>query len=150
MNTPEGVEGCRYAELSICLPEDWKISEEDFQDEDNYWPVRWLKMLARFPHSYNTWLSYGHTIPNGDPAEPFTSNTELNTMVLLPSVMFDQGFHTLQLENKEIDFYALVPLYSEEVELKLKKGVDALFDGFDEHAVSDVVELDRPNTAWKK
>ncbi len=150
MNTPEGVEGCRYAELSICLPEDWKISEEDFQDEDNYWPVRWLKMLARFPHSYNTWLSYGHTIPNGDPAEPFTSNTELNTMVLLPSVMFDQGFHTLQLENKEIDFYALVPLYSEEVELKLKKGVDALFDGFDEHAVSDVVELDRPNTARKK
>jgi hypothetical protein len=150
MKTPEGFDGSPYAELSICLPEDWKISEEDFTDEENYWPVRWLKMLARFPHSYNTWLGYGHTIPNGDPAEPFTSDTELNTMVLLPSVQFDPGFHTLELENKKINFYALVPLYSEEVELKLKKGIEKLFDGFDKYAVSDVFELNRPNTVKKK
>ena len=92
MNTPEGLDAGKYAELSICLPGDWKISEEDFKDEKNYWPVRWLKFLARFPHEYNTWLGFGHTIPNGDPAKAFAGNTKLNTMLLLPSILFDDAF----------------------------------------------------------
>lgn len=150
MQTPDKVQGCEYAELSICLPEDWAISEKDLEDEKNYWPIRWLKYLARFPHEYNTWLSFGHTIPNGDPAEPFAENTRLNTMVLLPTIVFGEGFHTLTLKDKSIDFYTLIPLYSEEVTLKMKKGVEALFDGFDKFGVTDIVQIDRPNTAKKK
>ncbi|MEM9340969.1 MAG: suppressor of fused domain protein, partial [Bacteroidota bacterium] len=85
MNTPEGAEDCKFAELVICLPESWKLSEEDQKNENNYWPIRWLKYLARFPHEYNTWFWWGHTIPNGDPAEQFADNTQLNTMLLLPT-----------------------------------------------------------------
>jgi len=150
MNTPEGVEGCDYAELSICLPEEWKISEEDFKDEKNYWPIRFLKYLARFPHEYNTWLSYGHTIPNGNPPEAFAENTKLNTMILLPSIMFGDKFPILELENKKITFYTLIPLYDEEVALKMAKGVDALFDGFDKFGLTDVLQINRPNTIVKK
>ncbi|WP_379953053.1 suppressor of fused domain protein [Dokdonia sp. R78006] len=150
MNTPEDVIDCDYAEISICLPASWKISEEDFKDENNYWPIRWLKQIARFPHEYNTWVGYGHTIPNGNPAEPFAPNTQLNTMVLLPTIVFKEDFHSLKLANKTIDFYTLIPLYSEEVNVKIKKGVEALFDGFDKHAVTDILELNRPNTAKRK
>jgi len=150
MQTPEGIEGCEYAELSICLPEDWKISEDDFKEEKNYWPIRWLKYLARFPHEYNTWINYGHTIPNGDPAESFAENTELNTIILLPSVVLGNNFHTLKLKNKSIDFFALIPLYQEEVNLKLNKGSDALFDAFDKFEVSDILKIDRVNTAKRK
>ena len=32
MTTPPGAEEVRYAELSICLPADWKLSEEDFKE----------------------------------------------------------------------------------------------------------------------
>ena len=147
MKTPNDVENCDDAELCICLPDSWKVSNEEFKDENNYWPIRWLKYLARFPHEFDTWLSYGHTIPNGDPAEPFANNTKLNTMVLLPTIIFDKSFHTLKLENKSIDFYTLVPLYTEEVELKLKKGVEALFDGFDKFGINDIIDLDRPCSA---
>ena len=121
MNKPKGVTGFDYAELTICLPEDWKLSEEDFKEENNYWPLRWLKMLARLPHEYNSWLSYGHTVPNGNPAEPFANNTQLNTMMLLPSIVFDEEFQTLRLANKTIDFFALIPLYTEEMNLMLRK-----------------------------
>lgn len=150
MQTPEGVEGGNYAELSICLPKDWKISEEDFKDENNYWPVRWLKYLARFPHEHQTWLGYGHTIPNGDPAEPLAENTALNSMLLLPTVIFRKDFQTLVLKDKTINFYTLVPLYTEEVNLKMKKGVEALFRGFDKFGVNDIVNMNRPNTVRKK
>src|SRR5687767_4018341 len=40
----------RYAELLLCLPPDWPLTSEAFQNEANYWPVRWLKRLARLPH----------------------------------------------------------------------------------------------------
>ena len=150
MNLPAELEGYEYAELSICLPEGWKMSEEDLKDEKNYWPIRWLKYLARFPHKYNTWLGFGHTIPNGDPAEPFAGNTQLNTVTLLPSVVFNDEFRTLDLENKTIHFYSLVPLYSEEVELKMREGIEALFDGFDSIGVSDILDINRPSTVRKK
>lgn len=150
MHTPEGVKNCEYAELCFCLPEDWELSQEAFTDEEHYWPVRWLKLLARFPHAYNTWLCYGHTIPNGDPAMPLSGDTNLNTMLLLPPVVFDDEFRTLRLKNKSIDFYSLIPLYQEEVDLKLRKGVEALFDGFDKYGVNDILDLNRPNTAQRK
>lgn len=150
MNTPEGAEGSKFAELVICLPESWKLSEEDQKDENNYWPLRWLKYLARFPHEYNTWFWWSHTIPNGDPAEPFADNTELNTMLLLPTLAFGEGFQTLEVPNKKIHFFTLIPLYTEEVNLKMKKGVEALYDGFDKYGISDIVDISRPLTVKKK
>lgn len=150
MNTPEDAKDCEYAELCICLPENWKISEEDFEDENNYWPIRWLKYMARFPHEYNTWLGYGHTIPNGDPAESFANNTKLNTMLLLHDISLNVEFHCLKTEKKEINFYSLIPLYTEETNLKLKKGVDALYDAFDKINLSAVLDLNRPNSVGKK
>jgi len=150
MSTPEDVENANFAELSICLPEEWNISEEDFEDEKNYWPIRWLKYMARFPHDYDTWLGWGHTLPNGDPAEPFAENTKLNTILLLPTIVFGEEFHQLKLKEKSINFLTLIPLYNEEVELKMKNGVEALFDGFDEYGITDILDVDRPNTAKKK
>lgn len=150
MSTPEDIEDSDFAELSICLPGHWKISQKDFEDDTNYWPVRWLKILSRFPHEYNTWLGYGHTIPNGDPAVGFAKNTELSSMLLLPSIVFSEEFRVLKLDNKSINFYTLIPLFEEEVELKMKKGVDSLFDGFDKYGVSDILQIDRANTAKSK
>jgi len=150
MKAPEGMEEAQYAELCICLPADWKLSEEDFKDDKNYWPIRWLKFLARFPHEYDTWLWWGHTIPNGNPPSPFSTNTKLNTMLLMPTVAFGEAFHQLKLESKTINFFTLMPLYTEEVELKMKSGVEALLDGFEKYNVSDTLDINRPNTVKRK
>ncbi len=150
MNTSDGLEGSQYAELSICLPEHWKLSDDDIKDDLNYWPIGWLKYLARFPHENDTCLGYGYTIPNGNPAAPLTEGTQLNTMLLLPTIVFNDEFHELVLPNKTIQFYSLIPLYAEEIELKLSQGVEALFDGFDKFGVSDVLQLNRPNTVKRR
>ena len=148
MNAPEDLKGyADYAELCISLLANWKFDQESMKDDTNYWPVRWLKYLARFPHVFNTWLSYGHTIPNGDPAEPFAENTECNTMLLLPSILHPEEFQQLEVNGKKINFFALYPLYEEEVNIKLRYGLEGLFDGFEKHRVSDLLRLDRPNTA---
>jgi hypothetical protein len=71
MNIPEHVGSTRHMELMITLPEYWQLDEEAFNNENWYWPVRTLTYLASFPHKYDTYFAWGHTIPNGNPAKPF-------------------------------------------------------------------------------
>ncbi|WP_028544859.1 suppressor of fused domain protein [Paenibacillus taiwanensis] len=153
MTVPEGAENFKYAELMICLPASWKVSEEAFQEEVNYWPVRWLKTLARMPHEYDTWLYAAHTIPNGDPAEPFADNTKLAGMMLtIPTTVEElEAFFSLPLaEDKEVHFFGLIPLYKEEMDYKLKHGVDELFDKLNKIGVNEIVQVDRKNVCKKR
>jgi hypothetical protein len=143
-----------YAELCILLPSTWNIPLDAadvgaaFEDENVYWPIRWLKMLARLPHEYNTWLGFGHTIPNGEDAEPFADGTELGCMLLLTALSLPEEFQTLAVSpDKTVQFYTLYPIYREEMELKMERSVDALLDKFDEYGIGDVLDLTRPNAA---
>lgn len=146
MTVPEGAEELRFAELLVSLPPDWPLGEEDFQDEKNYWPIRTLKILARLPHEYDTWLGFGPTIPRGDPPEPFADNTQLCGSVILPPIQFPEEFHELVLsEDKTVHFYAVVPLYREELEFKLKHGVEKLLGRFGKHDIGPVLDVRRPN-----
>jgi suppressor of fused protein SUFU len=151
MTVPEGLDEYRYAELCILLPANWPLSEESFKDENNYWPIRTMKFLARFPHELDTWIGHGHTIPNGADAAPFADNTKFGCVILMPSISLSEDFFKLKVdENKEIYFYCLYPLYKEEMEYKLTKGFDALIDKFEKYRINDVVDLNRKNTCLKK
>lgn len=151
MAVPEGSGVPRHLELMVTLPADWQLSQEAFQDERWYWPVRLLKFLARFPHKYDTWLGWGHTIPNGDPATPYADNTGLCGAIVLPSVSVPGEFHELRIDpGKTIHFMSLVPLYEDEMNFKLRKGSDELLDRFDRHRISDIIAIDRKNVCRKR
>ena len=157
MAAPAGFEEHKFTELCILLPESWPLEildqekmEEAFKDERNYWPIRWLKMIARFPHEYNTWISHGHTIPNGENAEPFADNTKLGCVMLMPSLSLGGKFYELKIdENKTIKFYCLYPLYKEEMDFKIKKGLDPLLEKFEKYNILDVIDIERRNTCSK-
>jgi len=146
MACPEGLEACAFAELLIRLPADWPITREAFRDEKHYWPIRWLKILARFPHEYDTWLFEGHTIPNGDPPGPFAEGTKFSGWMLHPAVLAPPEFHTLPVSaEKSIHFFAIYPLYDSEMQLKLNKGAEKLIAKFEKHGVTEVVDIHRPD-----
>ncbi|PZP51131.1 MAG: hypothetical protein DI598_03920 [Pseudopedobacter saltans] len=144
----ENVERYNHAELMVVLPADWPIGDEEFKEANNYWPVYFLKMIARFPHEYKTWIGYGHTIPNGQNAEPI-ANTGFGCILTLPPMLtFPEEFLTLETKDGTIiNFLATIPLYEEEMNLKLEEGTDALLDRFDEFEISEVIDIDRPNVA---
>jgi hypothetical protein len=147
MNTPVGREDYRYAELMVCLPSDWSLSNEAFENHDHYWPIYWLKMLARLPHEHNSWLGSGHTIPNGNPAEHLSDKTEMNGVILLPPLRVSQEFHSLKMDDEHsVHFYCIVPLFDEEMSFKLDKGFDALSDKFDKYHINELIDLTRKNT----
>ena len=157
MTVPQGAEDHRFAELLILLPRDWPLEFENFKvlsetiDETAYWPIRWLKTIAMFPHSYDTWVGWGHTIPNGENAEPLADNTKLGCILLMPSISIPIDFYKLTTQDgKAIEFFCLYPLYKEEMEYKLKNGTDKLLDKFDKYGVKDLINSQRPNTCIKK
>lgn len=150
MTVPEGMEEFNRAELLIALPENWINSGEAFRDESNYWPTRWLKYLGRLPHEYDTWIGEGHTIPNNSPPEPI-ANTNFVGVMLSSPYWLDEDFRKLVAKNGDVvSFYELVPLYAEEMDLKLEKGSDELERRFEKHNIGHVLDIDRRNVAKSK
>ena len=116
-----------------------------------WWPIGVMKFLARFPHKYETWLGDGHTIPNGDPPDAFAPNTKLNGTIILPPLNVPADFRTLSVaDGANIHFMSCIPLYQEEMDLKLKKGADALIHLFDKHDISEIIDPERKNVARKR
>ena len=130
----------QWAELCILLPASWPLGDEAWQDETNFWPIQWLKQLARLPHEYESWLWASHTIPNGDPPEPFAPGTDLCGWILLPPISLPTEFVELKIDDeKTVRFFALWALHEDEMNLKLKKGADPLIDLLAAQDVSDVL-----------
>jgi len=150
MEAPNGQEDWRYSELMVCLPPDWPVGDDAFKEDKNYWPIWVLKMLARFPHKYKTWISWGHTIPNGDPGEPYAENTKLCCAILLPPIDVHRDFFSLRVnDDVTIKFLCVVPIYKEEMDFKLKYGYEGLTDKFDKYKINEVIDINRKNVCKK-
>jgi len=133
----------RFAELLVCLPPDWPLTPEAFQQEDNYWPVRWLKRLARMPHQQDGWLGVGHTVPNGDPPQPFAANTRFCCWLIDQPILFPQSAQKLRVSDRSVNIYSIVPLYLEEVVHKIREGSGSLGRLLDQAKVSELIALER-------
>lgn len=131
------------AELFLLLPGSWPLSKESTPPEAAYWPIRIMKFMARFPHQYHTWLGWGHTMPNGPDYTP------LDDSVGFGGVVFSGGDGPLgRLETKDghrLNLLHLIPCYKEEIEYKLKCGMDELMRLFQEKDVPIILDPQRPN-----
>jgi hypothetical protein len=142
MNVPEELADSRLerAEAMICLPPDWQF--DDLENETWYWPLRWLKIIARLPIEESAWLGWGHTIPNG---RPFADNTELSNIMLLNPGAFGHKSFTCGLPGGEtVNFYQIIPLYEEELAFKIKNSAEILLDFMDSDCL-EYVRIDREN-----
>lgn len=148
MTLPEGHNISPYAELMIDLPADWPLTQADFRDERNYWPMRLLKQVARLPHEYRTWIGEWHSVPNGDPAEPYAPGVPFTGVVITPLLDVAPAARTIDVgDGTRINLLALVPLHPAEVTLKLTQGAHALIDALDRGGVTQLLDPNRPSFA---
>ncbi|MDR1625374.1 MAG: suppressor of fused domain protein [Spirochaetia bacterium] len=144
MNVPEDLKEYRLgrAELLVCLPPDWRLDEEAMKDENWYWPLRWLKIMARLPGEQDTWLGWGHTVPNDG---PFAENTRFTAMMLVgPGAFGEKSLKCEMPDGSFVNFYQMVPLYEEEVQFKLKTNAELLLKLFDNKSM-ECVDIHRQN-----
>jgi hypothetical protein len=131
------------AELVLFLPPTWNIKSDK---EEDYWPIRQLKALARLPIQCDTWLGYGHTVSSDMENMPYADNTGFCSMMLLTAVNQDLQRLDLRLPQLgKINFYQLFPLYKEELEYKQNHDANALLDLFEDDDIMPIVNNFRKN-----
>jgi hypothetical protein len=142
MSVPEENEEYQFAELFIQLPEKWPLTKQAMKDPNYAWPLDWLRSIAQYPFENDTWLGAPATIiANGDPPERLAPKIKFTSLLLLAE-------HELRSRTgRKINLYRISPLYSEERELEMKKGIGALLQAFDRKDIPFVVDLKRPNAA---
>lgn len=142
MTVPENEEHLKFAELTMLLPKDWKLNQEDFEDENNYWPIRLLKQLSIFPHLNETWLAYGHTVPLDD---SFKVDHNFNSVLIVESIRLHEDFTYIETEEKEIYIYSVIPIYIEEREYIIEYGTNKFLELFDKYDIDEIIDINRKN-----
>ncbi len=136
-----------YAELFWFLPSSWNPGKPGQagteMPESEYWPIRLLKFLARFPHTYHTWLAYGHTVPNGPEYAPLCEETKLGG-VAITQFTGDMGGFTAA-DGEKMNLLMPIPAYREEIEFKLQYGMEELDKRFNEGGLPMVIDPQRRN-----
>lgn len=124
-----------YAELMISLPPTWNIEDENYN-----WVLDQLMHLAYIPFTFYFSYEWGHLENN---FEPFTYGTELSAVAILYPEMKRENSGLLKLENRNLQFYQIVPLYDEEYTYALKNGMKNLLLLDTEQKISYVVDMKR-------
>lgn len=135
------------SELYLFLPGDWVLGGPGKTAKDispaHFWPIQMLKFLARFPHMYQTWLAYGHTLPNGPEYAPLDSSVGFGGAVINCG---DGPLSTLTArDGRLLHLYQVIFAYKEEIEYKLKYGMEGLNQVFQEQDMSPILDPKRPN-----
>ena len=131
------------AELVLYLPPTWNINSGK---EEDYWPIRQLKALARLPVQCDTWLGYGHTISSDQKNNPYANNTKFCSIMLIAALNQDYKVLDFRMDGLgKINFYQLFPLYKEELEFKQCSGTETLLGLFDDTDILPVLNNNRRN-----
>jgi len=136
MNTPPGVP--RRAELIgyLTAPPD--------PDDPEPLEVYLMRHLATFPARHDTWFGHGHTVPNGN-YQPFTTDCELTgSLLVVPTFFEDEEFlNGLTIDGDEVIFLWQVLLTTDELEYKLRHGLEDLFALFSIKQFPPYFDFDR-------
>lgn len=124
-----------FAELMISLPPDW-----NFDDKNYTWAIDELIQLTYIPFTYFFAYEWGYLENN---FEPFSSNTKLSAVSILYPEMKKENSGFLKLENRNLQFYQIVPLYDEEYTFALKNGMKNLLLLDVEKKIGFVIDMNR-------
>ncbi|WP_043583345.1 suppressor of fused domain protein [Geminisphaera colitermitum] len=155
MVPPKMYSDWKYAELFLCLPTSWRIDYDNWQKDENAWPLRILANIARLPHRHATWIWYGQTLPNGNPPTPLAPSVGFTSLVLLTPVRLPEDFLELPIDGKTdadkktLHFFSLVPIYADEEKLKTQQGIEALEKALQAGGCTELLKADRASVVVK-
>ncbi len=85
-------------------------------------------------------------IANGEPPQPLAPNTAM-TCLLVMAEPRDMGGGLSLVDGKEVVFYNVFPLYTEERDLEKAEGIEHVVRLFQKYKISNVVDVSRRNVA---
>jgi uncharacterized protein YegJ (DUF2314 family) len=100
MQVPADTTADPYVELLAMLPPDWPMESEQWnRDERGFWPLRWLKRVARFHYESGRWLGEGHVLDHGDPPRPIGDSGGFVAVLLAPPALLPPEAQRVELRD---------------------------------------------------
>ncbi|MCC9606856.1 suppressor of fused domain protein [Blastopirellula sp. JC732] len=122
MQIPPEADGFPYAEMILCLPQNWPIDESALANEAIYWPLRWMKLVARLPQEQNTYVARSQVLPNGVPARPFHANTTMTAWMFTPPQIGPEELPAMAVSDRTVDFFAMTAIHTDELRFYYQHG----------------------------
>lgn len=132
-----------WTELVMSVPRDWRFGEGSLADPRWYWPIGWLRSLARHAHRTGVGYRAGETIgplsPAGFPKAPtFDAALFVESSRIPP----------LEVVGREIRFLAVCPLWPAELQHARTAGARSLREALAAMGHDlEKVEPDRPSVS---
>lgn len=120
MPVPERYKEWEATELYFCLPNYW-----DLNDMDNprmNWPIKTIQRLVKNVIENKTWYGPGHTIANGNPPKAISETMKQEYFLLSKPIALEDYLQPLLVNEKEVHFLAVIPIFSQEFERKTSQG----------------------------
>ena len=153
MNVPDSFADWRRAELVIALPG----SPETHFDQAGrrHYLIDHLRNYARRPHALGSCFILGDTIGPFEGEETIGPDTRLSAYILArpvvtPIVEPMDAFRASLSTGESVNFFALEPIYADELDLKLNQGSDVLIARLEAANAFELYDPDRPSVATQK
>ena len=115
-NTSEKYTEFEHVELYICLPDYWKVENND---PEYSWPIEWLDKIGAAQQNTESWFGPGDTLPAGKPSKALSPKM-LQDHFILAEPMEIESLKEVNIEDKLVKFLAIIPIYPEEIDYKLR------------------------------
>lgn len=120
MPVPERYKEWEATEIFFCLPSYWDL--EDKENTRMNWPLEIIQRLVKNVIDNQTWYGPGHTIANGNPPKAISDTMKQEYFLLSKPIVLEDYLQPLLVNDKEVHFLAIIPLFTQEFERKTNQG----------------------------
>ena len=127
----------KHIELVFCLPSYWDLNN-DIQTMN--WVKTWIEKLGNHLIEKQTWYGDGHTFANGNPIEPLSPTMNQKYLMLVEPDFFATELSPIKIENKEVHFLCVIPLFEDEFDFKMGKGTFKLKKKLRDKGINELLD----------
>ncbi|MFM7662031.1 MAG: suppressor of fused domain protein [Bacteroidota bacterium] len=120
MPVPEKLQPLEYGELYFCIPEYWDMKNPNSAEFN--WLFEWLIRITTYTINNNTWLGDGHTYDCSKNGKQLSHSIKQDHLFISSPNYLEEELKPIELEGKIIHFWALIPLFGDEMDYKQGKG----------------------------
>ena len=120
MSVPEKLNGFEFGQLYFCIPEYWDLT--DPENPEIRWLFEWLNRITTYTINNNTWLGDGHTYNCTKYGKQLSTTIRQDHLFISNPIFLEDELTPVELEDKTIHFWALIPIFGDEMDYKQGKG----------------------------
>lgn len=139
----EKYDSIKYVELYFCLPEYWIIDK-------NHWSVEYIEKIAQIPQKNNTWFGPGDTIPTANTPVPLSEELKQSYFILSEPMLLEDKLKSINLADKTIHFFAIIPIFKTEFEYKMRNSAKVLIAKMQYKQMNEMIDEYRKPVARKR